>query len=382
VLNLNNAIFMNILNDYTLSPSLKTKFNLTGTFQTEQVQKSSKIVDFFEQLYSYPQKISLKWGALLDAPSDPFSTKNEAFDISIYKWDPNYDTPEEALSEKYLFSDYSTGLKKKINSSNFYSRNLADIFSSLSSVPIFAIINGENEIVTSKAYNSDLRQSLDSYLSRLIYDYCGAFDLNNQNRPDLGLFFFDKADAENYLKSIAKTDIDGTKTVGLTIHSIGLDSAYKLTREYHPNVDFRFLPKLTDISESDQKRIDGVPIYLVDLISETKKSKIIFFDKTQATEFYKKTILKSSKDKKIKTKFCIDSFENFLEKWEEQIHAEGIADKNQAIPTEYRYFVPSTKSEQHIINRANVNKFNSFVQAGGQKIRTLKRVVGTFFSVA
>ena len=52
----------------------------------------------------------------------------------------------------------------------------------------------------------------------------------------MGLFFFNYLDAEKYLKEVARSDFEGTQTVGLSVHSISLDSAYKITREHHPGI--------------------------------------------------------------------------------------------------------------------------------------------------
>ena len=49
------------------------------------------------------------------------------------------------------------------------------------------------------------------------------------------------------MKEIARSDFEGTQTVGLSINCIGLDSAYKITREYHPGIDFRFVPDLKEV---------------------------------------------------------------------------------------------------------------------------------------
>ena len=62
-------------------------------------------------------------------------------------------------------------------------------------------------------------------------------------------FFMNRQDAENYLKEVARSDFEGTQTVGLSIHCISLDSAYKITREYHPGIDFRFVPNFNEVKE-------------------------------------------------------------------------------------------------------------------------------------
>ena len=49
-----------------------------------------------------------------------------------------------------------------------------------------------------------------------------------------------------------------TKTVGLSIHCISLDSAYKITREYHPGIDFRFVPDLREVKGLLNNKINKI----------------------------------------------------------------------------------------------------------------------------
>jgi hypothetical protein len=56
-------------------------------------------------------------------------------------------------------------------------------------------------------------------------------------------------DAKLYLKEIAKTDTEGTKTYGLSISCFGLDFAYRVIREYHPGIDFRIIPDLDEMQK-------------------------------------------------------------------------------------------------------------------------------------
>jgi hypothetical protein len=82
---------------------------------------------------------------------------------------------------------------------------------------------------------------------------------------------FSRSDAETYLKEIAKSDIEGKKTVGLSIHCIGLSSAYNVTREHHPGVDFRFVP--------DYKEVKNL------LKNKLNRSKLIVDDEQQQLRF-------------------------------------------------------------------------------------------------
>ena len=47
---------------------------------------------------------------------------------------------------------------------------------------------------------------------------CGSFDPRFNRAHKLGLIFFNRADAEFYLREIASIDPQGTDRVGLSIH--------------------------------------------------------------------------------------------------------------------------------------------------------------------
>ena len=57
------------------------------------------------------------------------------------------------------------------------------------------------------------------------------------------------------MREIASVDPQGTNRVGLSIHCIGLDSAYKVTREHHPGIDFRFVPKFEEVKTLLENKI-------------------------------------------------------------------------------------------------------------------------------
>ena len=92
-----------------------------------------------------------------------------------------------------------------------------------------------------------LYKNFQTIINEKVYDTAGSFDSTVEKQQQLGLFFMNKFDAETYLKAVAQSDIDGTQTVGLSINCIGLDAAYRITREYHPGIDFRFVPDLNEV---------------------------------------------------------------------------------------------------------------------------------------
>ena len=60
---------------------------------------------------------------------------------------------------------------------------------------------------------------------------------------------------ETYLKEVAKADIDTTQLLGVSLHCISLDSAYQITREHHPGIDFRFVPNMSETKNLLTKHI-------------------------------------------------------------------------------------------------------------------------------
>ena len=92
----------------------------------------------------------------------------------------------------------------------------------------------------------------------------------------------DRHEAEIYLTEIAKSDIDRTKILGLTINCISLDSAYQITREHHPGIDFRFVPKLSEVYN-----LITTPTYGTKSIG---KGDLIFDERQQQLRFRRRPI--------------------------------------------------------------------------------------------
>ena len=248
----------------------------------QEFNKTSKITEYFDYIYSYPPKIQIKWDSVYELKEDLFIGSNHGvLEHSLPFVDFLDDllfteTSEEAVSETYQKSQYHDGLLDKINSSNFFLKKTRDIQASLANVPVFVILNGQGEIVLSKPSNVLGSKNLTNFINEKIYDSCGAFDPLIEKRSELGLFFMDQLDASKYLKEVARSDFEGTQTVGLSLHCISLDSAYKITREYHPGVDFRFVPNFTEVKN-----------LLVDNIG---KSDMIVEDEQQQLRFRRRNI--------------------------------------------------------------------------------------------
>jgi len=255
----------------------------SGNFQVGVDGKDSKIINFFELLYSYPSKYKIKWNALDELKEDLFISSNydvvensTPFIDYIDDWVFSGRGEEVQSSNYYSFKDLREGFLDKKYSSNFYRKQTKPIQNALSSVPVYVILNGLNEIILNKPQNLENSQTANTFLKQVIYDYCGSFDSFLEKRQEIGFFFMSRSDAETYLQEIAKVDMNGTETVGLAIHCISLDSAYNVTREHHPGIDFRIVPDLQEVKDL--------------LTNHITKSSIIVEDEQQQLRFRKRSV--------------------------------------------------------------------------------------------
>ena len=237
-----------------------------GNFQIESNIKGSKIVNFFELLYSHPSKYKIKWNALDELKTDLFlpskyDTLENNLPDHIDDWFFSASQEEGQPENSYNLSDLREGLLDKNYSSNFYRNQTKNIQKALSSIPVYVVLNGLNEIVLTKPHNNENSQAT---IKQTIYNYCGAFDSSFEKRQQVGFFFMTYSAAETYLQEIAKSDINGTEMVGLSIHCISLDSAYNITREYHPGTDFRIIPDLSEVKNLLTKHLTKSSIIIED----------------------------------------------------------------------------------------------------------------------
>ena len=257
----------------------ESKIQTKSSIQKE-FSKNSKITDYFDYLYSYPPKIQIKWDNIDELKEDLFINSNDGIlEHSFPFLDDLFFTEtsaDEAVPENYQKTQYLDGFIDKINSSNFFLKKTKKIQTALSNIPIFVILNGQGEIVLSKPSNVLGSKDLKHYVNEKLYDSCGAFDPLVEKKSQLGLFFMNQTDADQYFREIARSDFEGTQTVGLSIHCISLDSAYKITREHHPGIDFRIVPSFTEVKE-----------LLVDNIG---KSDMIVEDEQQQLRFRRRNL--------------------------------------------------------------------------------------------
>jgi hypothetical protein len=258
---------MVVITNVNLNSSLNNTSTYTGELQTGSNTKDSKTVNFFELLYSYPSKCKIKWNALDELKEDLFLPSNydvleHSFPFIDYidDWLFSSSSEEAQLNDGYSFKDLREGFLDKRYSSNFYQKQTVSIQKTLASVPIYVILNGLDEVVLTKPRNLEFNTSV----KQTVYDYCGAFDSSLERKQQVGFFFINQLDAETYLQEIARADVNGTETVGLSIHCIGLDSAYNITREHHPGIDFRIIPDLQEVKDLLTKNISKSSLIVED----------------------------------------------------------------------------------------------------------------------
>jgi len=249
------------------------------TFQLNSSLKKSKTVEFFELLYKYPSNIKVKWDNSDELKGDSFLQDN--FSIIDHTFPDFFDTfkfhskRQNALEKAYKVSDFRQSYQSKTLTSTFYSKKTKVIQKAVETVPVYTVLNGRGEIVLANSFNK-VSTTNSPILNEKLNDFCG--DVGNQalNSYRLGLFFFDRETAELYVKEIAKSDLDGVKTLGLTVHCISLDSAYRIAREQHSNIDFRFIPNFDEVQN------------ITEMWASDKN--IIFEDKQQQLRFRRRSV--------------------------------------------------------------------------------------------
>ena len=229
----------------------------TGSFRIPYSPKKSKTLDFFDELYTNPPKFRIKWEMIDELHDDLFMSYNYrvldqpfSFMDMVTKFS-SYEEGEATSKVEYSLNSYIDGYFNKIVSTRFYEKTTRTLQESLQNVPIYVILNGQGEIVLATSTDSSVSTS------SALYDLSGTFDPLVDNSHQLGLFFLSKKDAEVYRDAMAQSDTSGTKMFGLSIHCFGLDFAYRVTREHHPNIDFRFIPDLEELQSLMTPRTTG-----------------------------------------------------------------------------------------------------------------------------
>lgn len=247
-------------------------------------------------------------------------------------------------------------LKKNRRNPQFPTEQQKLILSELKKVPVYTVVNGNNEIILA----SPREESSDNSLKWFYKQYYNWFVWKNDDGPiTVGLFFSNREDAESYLHEICLKDPRGAQNLGLSVKSTGLDTFYYLNRTSNPQVQLKMISDLEELDlllrinikknlsfvnpkqKYGKNWFKGTPIYILrgDEISRNennnekkeKVKKLVFFSKKDV----EKTLKISNHKEAI---LEIYNFENYLLDLE----------KSSCADIERIKFIPSYVSYQEI----------------------------------
>ena len=384
------------------------ELNLNHYFSKERIldvisheDKEPYAVSFFEDLYTYPPKIKIQWKQL-----DLVEKSDKLLPNKIINHPPH-----KSFSGVRDYMD-------KVISSDVYSKKIKLLKQTLKDVPVYVIVNGRTEIVVastrSKKFNTIDPNVLDpgpllekpelitegneirKVIRRQVYKRSVVESVGkalSTKSKKFGFIFFDPIEAQYYLDAMVarsekkfhhRRDYSIDK-VGLSIHCIGLDTAYSLLSRSSSNVDFRFVPSLPEvkavlehssqgdtnnerqleqtlsrkalsiISDQYNSAFKGVPIYIVvvkdkfEVLQDSEKFKssstktnssanYIFFDREQALEFCEKY------SSRMVSPIYTDNLEDFLELWGESLVLNTDVTQSFININQPTYFIPSKRS--------------------------------------
>ena len=224
-------------------------------------------------------------------------------------------------------------LKKNRRNPQFPTEQQKLILTELKKVPVYTVVNGNDEIILA----SPREESNDNSLKWFYKQYYNWFVWKNDDGPvTIGLFFSNKEDAESYLHEICLKDPRGAQNLGLSVKSTGLDTFYYLNRTSNPQVQLKMISDLEELDlllrihikrhlsfvnpkqKYGKNWFKGTPIYILrgDEISrnennnerkeKTETKKLVFFSKKDVEKTLE--ISKNNKERNLE----IYNFENYL----------------------------------------------------------------------
>ena len=234
--------------------------------------KKSKTLKFMHYLYASPPKFKIKVAHINELENPLYKSIENVADSDFPK--PFFQNDSNKIQvnfeeRKYNLEEFKLSFREALNTDAFYKEASEKISESLSNVPVYIIINGQSEIVTAQPRLRGEKRAIMQNVANWFYDLVDVLP-DPSRKCELGLFFMNYNDAENYLTNIIKGDVVGVSQVGVAIEAIGLDSAYKLWRGKHPGTDFRFVPSLEEIKVllSPSRKILGNNITIVDEVQQ------------------------------------------------------------------------------------------------------------------
>ena len=207
-------------------------------------------------------------------------------------------------------------------SPNFPTEEQKSLLSKLKQIPVYTIINKQNEIVTASTRDCKSANSLQWIQNKYNEVFFWEYD---EGSVSINLFFMNREDAASYLHEICKKEPKEAENLGIKIKTIGLDVFYKLNRTAAPKTQSRLVGDLKEIdlilteysSEStctmhpkqkySKDWFQGNPIYILKFhknlrdktidqysFQDSYEKKLIFFSKEDAIKAWKVFLIKKS----------------------------------------------------------------------------------------
>ena len=207
-------------------------------------------------------------------------------------------------------------------SPNFPTREQKSLLSKLKQVPVYTVVNQQNEVITASTRDYKSSHSLQWIQNKYNEIFFWEYD---EGSVSINLFFMNKEDAASYLHEICKKEPKEAENLGLKIKIIGLDVFYKLNRISAPKTQSRLVGDLKEIdllltkyaSDSmctmhpkqkySRDWFQGNPIYVLKFYKnltdntlapysfhDSYEKKLIFFSKEDAMKAWKVFLIKKS----------------------------------------------------------------------------------------
>lgn len=269
------------------------------------------------------------------------------------------------------------------------------ILTELKKVPVYTVVNGNNEIILASP-----REDRNSNSFQWFYEqYDNWFIWKKDEGPvTVGLFFSNKEDAESYLHEICLKDPRGAQNFGLSVKITGLDTFYYLNRTSSPKTQVRMI---SDLEELDsllkvhiKKNINivnpkqkygrnwfkGTPIYILrtdDINNSNNKKevrktqinkKLIFFNKKDIDR-----VLTASKNNNKK----LDVKEPNVEIYNLENYLLDLEKSSPEVIQRIKFFPPYISykeiSEKNIDGGEEITRNKQIKRAVNEKIKSVQR---------
>ena len=254
---------MDITEKIANTQTINLSKNYPELYQSQTQFKKTKTTEFFKYLYSYPPQVTIKWNSLDELSQDSFITDDKeaiALNFPFINFMENAffnSQTQKATVKNYTLREFVDNFQNKLSTTKFYNEATKSIQDSLRSIPVFVILNGYNEITLSKPINGARLHVDKNPVHELLSSFNSTKDSFVESYPRQGFFFFNRNDAEQYLAEILKTDPEDSELLGLSVHCIGLNSAYKIIREAPTDVDFRYVPDFNEVKTLLKEKVNS-----------------------------------------------------------------------------------------------------------------------------